>query len=423
MSSIKAAGANTVATLNGHFKEIYADKIKDLVPEGMKMLKLAEFSAAEKLLGNVYHQPIVLGLEHGFTYGGSAGEAFLLNAAVASPNRDAQVKGHELVLVSAISVGAASRSISSKAAFEQETKRLVQNMLKSTQIRMEIQLMYGQSGIGKVAIVAGNLLTICASEWAAGIWSGSKNAAIEIRSSTGTLRGTCNVVKPDLKNQTVEVDAMPAGVSGNVDSENAAADVIYFKGAYNKEFAGLHKIITNEGILFNVDAAEFDLFKGNVVNVGTSELAKAFISFEKIEESIALCMEKGLTEEDVVCLVNPKHWNKLMTDQAAKRQYDSSYSSEKMEQGSKSLVFYGQNGKIEIHASLFVKEGFAYVFPPAELERIGSSDITFERPGFPGKFFKEMEQANGYELRAYSDQALFTSAPGKMAVLKYIKTA
>lgn len=368
-------------------------------------------------------QPVVLGLEHGFTYGGSAGDAFLLNAAVASPNRDAQVKGHELVLVSAISVGAASRSISSKAAFEQETKRLVQNMLKSTQIRMEIQLMYGQSGIAKVAIVAGNLLTICASEWAAGIWSGSKNAALEIRSQAGVLRGTCNVVKPNLKDQTVEVDVMPAGVSGNVDSENAAADVVYFKGAYNKEFAGLHKIITNTSTIFNIDAAEFDLFKGNTVLVGTSEAAKAFISFEKVEEAIALCMEKGLTEEDVVCLVNPKHWNKLMTDQAAKRQFDSSYSSEKMENGSKSLIFYGQNGKIEIHASLFVKEGFAYIFPPAELERIGSSDITFERPGFPGKFFREMESANGYELRSYSDQALFTSAPGKMAVLKYIKTA
>lgn len=366
---------------------------------------------------------IVLGLEHGFTYGGSAGDAFLLNAAVASPNKDAQVKGHELVLVSAISVGAASRSISSKAAFEQETKRLVQNMLKSTQIRMEIQLMYGQSGIAKVASIASNVLTICDSEWAAGIWSGSKNAALEIRSQSGTLRGYCNVVKPNLKDKSVEVDLVPVGVTGDVDSENAAADVIYFKGAYNKEFAGLHKIITNESTIFNIDASEFDLFKGNIVEVGTSESAKSFISFEKIEESIALCMEKGLTEEDVVCLVNPKHWNKLMTDQAAKRQFDSSYSSEKMENGAKSLVFYGQNGKIEIHASLFVKEGFAYVFPPAELERIGSSDITFERPGFPGKFFREMESANGYELRAYSDQALFTSAPGKMAVLKYIKTA
>jgi hypothetical protein len=389
----------------------------------MKMLKLAEFSAAEKLLGNLYHQPITLGLEHGFTYGGSAGEAFLLNAAIASPNRDAQVKGHELVLVSAISVGAASRSISSKASFEQETKRLVQNMLKSTQIRMEIQLMYGQVGIAKIASTLGNVITICDSEWAAGVWSGSKNAALEIRSSAGVLRGVCNVVKPNLTAKSVEVDVLPAGVSGNTDSENAAADIIFFKGAYNKEFAGLHKIITNSSTLFNVDASEFDLFKGNIVQVGTSEAAKAFISFDKVEEGIAYAMEKGLTEEDVVCLVNPKHWNKLMTEQAAKRQYDSSYSSEKMENGSKSLVFYGQNGKIEIHASLFVKEGFAYIFPPAELERIGSSDITFERPGFPGKFFKEMESANGYELRCYSDQALFTSAPGKMVVLKYIKTA
>ena len=76
---------------------------------------------------------------------------------------------------------------------------------------------------------------------------------------------------------------------------------------------------------------------------------------------------------------------------------------------------------IEVHASLFVKEGYAYVFPPSELERIGSSDITFERPGMQGKFFREMDSANGYELRCYSDQALFCSAIGKLTILKYIK--
>jgi hypothetical protein len=417
-----AQQTNTVSTLDGHFKEVYAAKIKDLVPEGMKMLKLAEFSAAEKLLGNLYHQPIVLGLEHGFTYGGSAGEAFLLNSAVSSPNRDAQVKGHELVLVSAISVGAASRSISSKGAFEQETKRLVQNMLKSTQIRMEIQLMYGQVGIGKVESVAGNVISIHAHEWAAGIWSGSKNAAIEIRSQAGVLRGFANIVKPNLTNKSIEVDVIPAGVSNNADPENAAADVIHFKGSYNKEFAGLHKMIENTGTIFNVDASEFDLFKGNSLSMGTNAAAgRAVLTFAKVEESIATSMEKGLTEEDVVCLVNPKVWSALLSEQAAKRQYDSSYGSDKMENGAKSLVFYSQNGKIEIHASLFCKEGYAYVFPPAELERIGSSDITFERPGFPGKFFKEMESANGYELRCYSDQALFSAAIGKFTLIKYIK--
>lgn len=417
-----AQQANTVASLDGHFKEVYASKIKDLVPEGMKMLKFAEFSAAEKLLGNLYHQPIVLGLEHGFTYGGSAGEAFLLNSAIASPNRDAQVRGNELVLVSAISVGAASRSVSSKGAFEQETKRLVQNMLKSTQIRMEIQLMYGQVGIATVESVSGNIISVHAHEWAAGIWSGAKNASIEVRSSAGVLRGFANVAKANLTNKTVEVDLIPAGVTGNADPENAASDVIYFKGSYNKEFAGLHKMITNTGTIFNVDASEFDLFKGNTLQAGTNGHAgRAVLTFAKIEESIAASMEKGLTEEDVVCLVNPKVWSALLSEQAAKRQYDSSYSNDKMENGAKSLCFYSQNGKIEIHASLFCKEGYAYVFPPSELERVGSSDITFERPGFPGKFFKEMESANGYELRCYSDQSLFSAAIGKLTLIKYIK--
>lgn len=414
--------ANTVATLDGHFKEVYAPMIRDLVPEGMKILKMVDFASAEKLLGKAYHQPVTLGLEHGITYGGSEGNAFLLNAAIASPNRDATVSGSEMVLVSAISVAAASRSISKKGAFEQETKRLVQNMLKSTQIRLEIQLMYGQVGIAKVESISGNIIQICAAEWAAGIWSGSKNAALEIRSQTGTLRGYCNVVKPSLKNKTVEVDLVPAGVTGNVDPENAAADVIYFKGAYGKEFAGLHKIITTEGLLFGIDNTEHDLFQGNTVQVGTNFTSGAdFISFAKVEDSIALAMEKGLTEESVVALVNPKHWNKLMTEQTAKRQYDQSYSADKLEQGTTKLVFHGQNGLIEVHASLFVKEGYAYVFPPKELERIGSTDITFERPGREGQFFRDMESANGYELRCYTDQALFTSAPGKMTVLKYIK--
>jgi len=415
---------NTVQTLDGHFKEIYAPMIRDLVPEGFKVLSMVDFSSAEKQLGQSYNQPVTLGLEHGITYGGSEGVAFLLNAAVATPNRNANVSGSEMVLVSAISVGAASRSVSKKGAFEQETKRLVQNMLKSTQTRLEIQLMYGQVGIAKVKSVSGNIISICDAEWAAGIWSGSKNAPLEIRSQAGVLRGYCNVSKPSLANKTVEVDLVPAGVTGNADPENAAADVIYFKGAYGKEFAGLHKIITSEGTLFGIDTAEHDLFKGNTVLVGTNATSGAdFISFEKIEDSIALAMEKGLTEETVVALVNPKHWNKLMTDQAAKRQYDQSYSSDKLEQGTTKLVFHGQNGLIEVHASLYVKEGYAYVFPPKELERIGSSDITFDRPGMEGKFFREMDSAMGYELRCYCDQALFTSAPGKMTVLKYIKVA
>lgn len=55
------AAQNTVATLNGLFKEIYADKLENLIPDGVRMLKEIEFVSKDKQLGNNYHQPVVLG--------------------------------------------------------------------------------------------------------------------------------------------------------------------------------------------------------------------------------------------------------------------------------------------------------------------------------------------------------------------------
>ena len=412
-----ANAVNIVDSLNGLFKESYASKIKDLVPEGVKLFKMVGFNSRDKAPGNLYHEPLTLGLEHGFTYGGSDGDVFQLNSAVAHPMKDAQVRGSEMVLVSAISVGAASRSVNSKNAFEQATKRLVQNMLKSMHIRLEIQMLYGQVGIARIESVSTNDIVICDHEWAAGIWTGSKNAQLEIR-----LRGYATVNAINLSTKTISLDLAPAGTSGNANPFNSSSDIVWFKGSYNKEFAGLHKMITNTSTLFNVDASQYELFKGNEVEVGTdATTGRAFISFEKVEEAIAKGMEKGLDEQDVVAMVNPKHWNKLLTDQAAKRSYDSSYDSNKVENGSRSIVFYGMSGKIEIVPSIYVKEGYAYVFPKDELERIGSSDVTFEQPGMEGKFFRLMDSANGYELRAYCDQSLFSSSIGKMTLLKFIK--
>ena len=40
---------NQVDSLNGLFKTVYADKIKDLIPEGVKLLKMISFNSAQKL--------------------------------------------------------------------------------------------------------------------------------------------------------------------------------------------------------------------------------------------------------------------------------------------------------------------------------------------------------------------------------------
>jgi hypothetical protein len=46
-----------------------------------------------------------------------------------------------------------------------------------------------------------------------------------------------------------------------------------------------------------------------------------------------------------------------------------------------------------------------------EWSRIGSTDVTFKRPGKGDEFFRDLENSAGYELRAYSDQALFCAKP------------
>jgi hypothetical protein len=408
---------NTFESLNSIYKEAYADRVKDLIPEGVVLLNRIEFVSADKQPGNLYHQPVTLGLEHGFTYGGSGGTAFALRNAVASSHEDAQIKGHEMILRSFLSVGAVSRS-KGKNSFIQASKLVVQNMLKSFARRLEVQLLYGQAegGIGVVeSISAGNIIKIEDHEWAAGIWSGSEKMSVEIRSSAGALRGEATVESNSLKNKTITVDAVPAGT--------AASDVIYYAGAFSKEFAGIHKIITNTSSLFNIDASSFSLWRGNSVDVGTNfSGGEATLSFNKLEESIAVAMEKGLAEEDVLVICNPKSWTNLLVEQAAKRQYDQSYSDAKLENGAKTITFYGQNGKIEIHSSIYCKEGYSYVLPMKEYKRIGSSDVTLDQPGFEGKFLKLLENANAYEMRAYTDQALFCAAPGTSTLLQFIKS-
>lgn len=405
---------NDFNTMNSIFKEAYADRVKDLIPDGVKLLNMINFTSAEKQPGNLYHQPVTLGLEHGFTYGGTGGAAFALRNGIASSHEDAQIRGHEMVLRSYLSVGAVSRS-KGKNSFIQASKLIVENMLKSFARRLEVQLMYGQAdgGIGIIESITSNTIKIEDHEWAPGIWSGSEKMPVEIRSSAGALRGEAEVTAVRLADKEIDVDAIPAG--------SVATDVLFYAGAFGKEFAGVHKIITNTSTLFNIDASQFSLWNGNTVEVGTNfSGGEAVLSFAKIEESVAVSMEKGLADEDLYVICNPKSWNNLLTEQTAKRRYDSSYSDSKLEDGAKAITFYGQNGMIEIHSSIYCKEGFAYSLPMSCYTRIGSSDVTLEQPGFEGKFLKLLENANAYEMRAYTDQALFCSQPGTSTLLTFI---
>lgn len=406
---LAAGSANTIDTLNGMFKEVYADKIENLIPDGVKLYNMIPFNKESKALGNLYHQPVVLGLEHGVTYGGPNGDAFALNGSIAGVMKDAQVQGYEMVLRSVLSVGAASRSMNSAASFEKSTKHLVANMLRSFSRRLEVQLLYGKRGIGEVASVALQTITLDDKSWAPGIWSGAEGMLVDIYEADLTTPREL-----DAKIVSVSFDDRSITFAGTVDlTGTVATDVLFYKGANGNEFDGIDQIIRNTGTLFNISAASYNLWKGNVKAAGDAD-----ISFKIITETVTRLVEKGLADQDVVVFINPVQFDVLLAEQDARRIHDSSYSEKESKAGSKEIMFHSQNGAIKIISSIYVKAGSAYVLCMDEFLRVGSSDITFKQPGFEGEFFRILNDSNGYELRAYTDQALFCSAPGKNAVIE-----
>ena len=321
-------------------------------------------------------------MEHGITFAASDDDAFNLNPPVAGQIKDAQVRGNPMVMRSVLGYTAASRSAGGKNAFMDATKYIVANMLRSMSKKLEIHLLYGQVGYGAVASAAGAVVTITTAEWAPGIWAGGEGMPIEIRDAAGTTsRGEFTIQSVDMAARTITLtaSAQTAGV--------VATDVIYHKGAFGNEFAGIHKILTNTGTLFNINAGQYNLWRANTHAVGGVKL-----SFTKIVEGAAKPVEKGL-DSKLTILVNPRTWADVLQDQAALKMYDSSYSSAQLQNGSKSIKFFSQNGELEIIPSIYVKEGFAYGLSIEEFMRVGSSDITFKRPGY-GEVFDEIVKVN-----------------------------
>lgn len=395
-------------TLNANFKVVYADRIENLVPEGVKLVDKISFSPRDRQLGQLYSQPVTLGHEHGITFAGPTDDAFNLNAPISGVVREAQVRGNQMLLRSVLGYAAAARATGGgHRAFEDSTKYVVRNMMRSMAKKLEIQLLYGQMGYATVASVLGTVITITTAEWAPGIWAGSENMPIEVRNSADTIsRGFATVTQANMDDRTITVDSLPAGT--------VATDVIWHKGAHGNEMAGIHKILTNTGELFGINASTYNLFKGNELALTSDPL-----SFAAIQSGIARAVEKGL-DSPVMVLVNPRSWSDLLTEQAALRQYDSSYRTSQSENGSEEITFYAQNGKAEIVPSIYVKEGYAYILCMDEWVRIGSTDITFKRPGMGDDFFRELNDSAGFELRAYSDQAVFSHAPGKNTLVSGI---
>lgn len=178
-------------TLQGWFKELYASKELNLVPDAAWLTKNIPFKKSEAGLGNLYHQPVVLTQEQGFTYAGPSAGAFALNTPVAAVLKDAQVQGAQLLLRSQIDYESLARAANTKGSFGEASKLLVKNMVDAISKRLELMFLYGRSAGGIGVLSAGGAaqatFTINTASWAPGLWAGLEGAKIQVLTTTGSL--------------------------------------------------------------------------------------------------------------------------------------------------------------------------------------------------------------------------------------------
>jgi hypothetical protein len=395
------AAQNTASTISAWLKEVYADKLDTLIPEGVRLVKMVKFSQGEKELGDKYIQPVALTHEFGFSVGTGA---FTLKDAVAATYAEAQVEGKNLLLRTQVSYDAMAKASNSKKAFMKWSEQVVSNMTASFTKRLEVLHFYGGTSLGTVSAVNSNTLTITTATWASGIWAGAESAPLNAydTASGGSRQDTAAagfmvISSVDLVARTITVDDA-TGVAAN--------DLIYFYGFYGSELNGLDKICTNTGTLYNISASSYALWKGNSYSAGSAKL-----TFKKIQHAVALAVAKGL-DEKVTVFCSPATYADLNSDLTSMQRLDQSYKKSKGEQGVESISFYGPNGEIEIVPSIYVKEGEAFCVPLSKLKRLGSTDVTMRMPGQQeDQLVLQLGSSAGYEMRLFYDGNLFCERP------------
>lgn len=410
----------TQTTLTGLFKDVYEDKIVNLVPESSVLQKRIKFVENDKREGRLLHQPVLLALPTGMTFGVGA---VALNNPVASTMGDAQIAGAGMTLADRITYDVAAKAASGGTrAFVEATELIVDALTQSMSKFIEIELMWGSSAhgtLGESTVHTGTsttaTVTIDTAEWSAGIWSGMENINVDMYNA-GVL---INVNAP-LVVTAVNVSTRVITMTGNatdvalINTDNGTALQIFPYLAFGQEMQGYFNILSNTGTLFNINAATYALWQSNVYDVLSTAL-----NFGKVQSGIALATARGLME-DITVFVNPTTYSNLITSQAGARRYDSSYKKSELENGTESLCFYGPNGKIEIVGHIFMKQGYAFALPLKRCQRTGATDLTFTLPGMPGEFFLQLPGYTAYELRCYTLQAAFLNSPAKAVLFKNI---
>jgi len=416
------------------FKKVYGN-ITDLQPGDFPLAKEIPFSQ-KQMVGEAYVEAVVLSSETGWTLGGSAMEAFDINPAIAGSVKQTSVTPSSSVLGSVVPWGVLSRAAGGEEkAFYDATKHIVKNNLKSHGKLLEILRLYGQAtellgyvsyatatyrgvsfttGTGTVGGVAftnginaaSKAILLAPGNFAAGHWVGNEGAVVEQIASTGVV-ASGKLVGVDAEYGIIYVDFTPIAASSTTSHKVA------FQGMYEaKDMMGAKKILTTTtGNLFGVSTTQYSLWKGIWSAIGS-----VLFTFNKMSDGIALAVNRGGLDGDLLVFVNPRTWAKMIQTEAGRRVYDKSYSPTEAENGAEEIVFHTEAGKARIRSHRMVKEGDAFGFHLEDWSRSGSAEISFKVPGVDKEIIFPLENQAAMAFRSFSDQYIFCHAPARSII-------
>lgn len=421
MESVEGA----IGNLDQMLKEQYLSKgLQDVRPDFTVLMSTVPFVGGSEKAGSELIWPVVTSREHGFTALGQDGANVDLEDATKSKVARAKVMSYPFMGRTQIDNVAVSRAKQGPQAFVNALEYKISNLQESFVLLNEQELLYGQSGLGKVsantvpvdisgAHVVGQsgVITLDESEYADHIWIGSEGMRLESASGKAKVK----VVAYDVEARTLDVEVIAAGTA------LAAGDLLHRNGFRVNSGPGLQQIFSQtSGYLLGIDQTGNPLWK--VAQYNATIGGSGLLSFEKVADAVARAVGRGLAEK-ITLHVHPLVFASLMPDFNTLKATGSDYKSrifttssevKKLEHGVYGITFIVGSVEVVLVANPLIKIGHAFGVADGELMRCGSSDITYKIPGEQEeKYFHRLDNIAGLELRVFSDQALFSVSLNK----------
>jgi hypothetical protein len=408
MEGVETAGQG----LDNMLKEQYLSKgLQDVRPDFTVLMSTVPFVGGAEKAGSELIWPVVTSREHGFTALGQNGAIVDLKKATKARTAQAKVVSYPFMGRTQIDNVSISRAKQGPQAFVNALEYKISNLQESFVILNEQELLYGGSGLGKVAAgttasldTVGDVGTVVLdeSEFADHIWIGCEDMELESAAGKAKVR----VTSYDIEARTLSVVVIEAGTA------LAAGDLLHRNGFRENVGPGLQTLFSQtSGTLLGINQANNPLWKVN------QAAATGLLSFEKVADAVAKAVGRGLAEK-LTLHVHPLVFASLMPDFNTLKDSGSSYKSrifttssevKKMEHGVYGITFIVGSVEVVLVANPFIKIGHAFGVADGELMRCGSTDITYKIPGEEQeKYFHRLPDIAGLELRVFSDQALFS---------------